>query len=828
MKQKRRICMLLCLALLAAGCSGQEQNTPGEEKTASYEIWSAPSTVKIRQDLDYEQQDKGEAKVDITMCRNEYESAQIIIEAETAIERYTVAVSDLVSETGDRIPAENVTVYNQKYVETKTRSNTVFPTGIYPDALLPFEAAEESGENHVEAGNNQGIWIEVETDMTPAGEYSGSLTLTVDEDIQNIPIHVKVWDFMISKESHSRTAYNIYVDDLAQGEGDSSDAMLEKYYELFLNHRINLMKLPAKGNDTENYVAAVKKYHDDERVNTYILPGFWNQPATDTPGTKVAEDYYPNMERMTKLISRLVYESVKDGKNYFSKAVFYDITTDEYSQGTEEKQAYSANRYRAFRNTMGRIVKDYDEAYGPNYIDQVPGLRDSVAWLPEIAVAEYVQGINEYVNIWCPPFQSISKADTLKKNRNLLFSADATAQMKNKELWWYGCVSPVYPYPTYHVDDVLYSSRLMRWMQYDYEITGDLYWNVTTNSPAANGVDNSAENPYDSANRYEENNGDGFLVYPGTYYGIDGPVGSIRLKSIRDGQEEYEYFYLLDSMCRELSTYYEVPDVSYRKMCQEIFDSLYSEGKFKTNLDVSLIQENREKIAGLIANVSSTEKLIVEKEETEGTKMTLTLLASKETTLAPNDYYVRQESAGQGTRYIYEIDLDTDERIDFTVVYTVGGEEKSYTRQIVRGKQTLAAMDQESDLEMVYVDGEKSIGSIDGTSAAKLIVNTDLTTEAYQPEIDIFAESFGSSISTDGLEVQIYLAGRARAEVQLKYVTSVAENMLDTVTLAEGWNIIKIDLSGIDLSQVKRFAFQFRNEGDSYEIYMGRIKYYEK
>ena len=47
-------------------------------------------------------------------------------------------------------------------------------------------------------------------------------------------------------------------------------------------------------------------------------------------------------------------------------------------------------------------------------------------------------------------------------------------------------------------------------------------------------------------------NGDGYLFYPGKPYGIDGPVGSIRLEAIRDGLEEYEIFYNLKEKLKSL------------------------------------------------------------------------------------------------------------------------------------------------------------------------------------------------------------------------------------------------------------------------------------
>jgi hypothetical protein len=43
-------------------------------------------------------------------------------------------------------------------------------------------------------------------------------------------------------------------------------------------------------------------------------------------------------------------------------------------------------------------------------------------------------------------------------------------------------------------------------------------------------------------------NGGGYLFYPGEPCGIDGPVTCMRLKNLRDGMEDYEYFALLERL----------------------------------------------------------------------------------------------------------------------------------------------------------------------------------------------------------------------------------------------------------------------------------------
>ena len=43
-------------------------------------------------------------------------------------------------------------------------------------------------------------------------------------------------------------------------------------------------------------------------------------------------------------------------------------------------------------------------------------------------------------------------------------------------------------------------------------------------------------------------NGGGYLFYPGNPCGIDGAISCMRLKNLRDGMEDYEYFVILEKI----------------------------------------------------------------------------------------------------------------------------------------------------------------------------------------------------------------------------------------------------------------------------------------
>src|SRR2546422_1483889 len=106
----------------------------------------------------------------------------------------------------------------------------------------------------------------------------------------------------------------------------------------------------------------------------------------------------------------------------------------------------------------------------------------------------------------------------------------------------FGCsgVGPGYDYtggsgwPTYAIDSDATRNRAMEWMSFSYDISGELYYETTqayfSGDPWVNQLNFGGT-------------GDGTLFYPGTTGRIGGqteiPLGSVRLKKIRDGMEEY-------------------------------------------------------------------------------------------------------------------------------------------------------------------------------------------------------------------------------------------------------------------------------------------------
>jgi hypothetical protein len=105
-------------------------------------------------------------------------------------------------------------------------------------------------------------------------------------------------------------------------------------------------------------------------------------------------------------------------------------------------------------------------------------------------------------------------------------------QLKGHELWFY--TVGIYQgslFPNKTIDVPLMDSRLMHWLNYKYDATGYLHWgwNQWGN-----------ENPFQEVGMHI---GDAWHVYPAK----DGVLNSLRWEEMRNGIQDYEYFWILEN-----------------------------------------------------------------------------------------------------------------------------------------------------------------------------------------------------------------------------------------------------------------------------------------
>ena len=443
---------------------------------------------------------KGRASdtVEISLARNEYESAQLVLYSNETLEDVTIEKSDLTANIGGnevRIDKNSVKCYVVGYVNTRKPGYDVSYVGFWPDPL------EEKPSFKIQENRLQPIWIEVYAAKNiPSGEYSGTIKIKAgDSKTKDIKLKVTVWGFALPKETHLKTAFDFY------------DGRLMKMY-------------PQKGGESQaEYTRRVSdlkmKYYFD-MIKHRIMPVF-NFKMKDA---FFVEDIKPYLDAGLSAFAIGKYGGSSDN-NWPKDAAGLDALVEEYRD--------YASILRAGKILDKAYIYTYDEPkYGDPRVDDVtkmihkadPGLRNMVC-LHELSNPDKYPGWGSDIDIWCV--------------RNVVFS-ERIAKMymdKGKDVWVY-VSGPSPPYPTLVIDYPALAYRIVPWQCWKYGIKGYLFWCVNF------WEGNPWQNPM---NTKWEQNGNGFLYYPGE----DGPVTSIRLEVTRDGLEDYEYLYLLTEKIKE-------------------------------------------------------------------------------------------------------------------------------------------------------------------------------------------------------------------------------------------------------------------------------------
>lgn len=550
MKKVLTFLLVGALAICSFASSGVN-NFAATHAEADYEIWSAPYTEKILREtaFDYSAY-KSTPKVDLDMARAETETAQIVITANKPVGAYNLTVEDLKTDAGEVLAKSNIEVFAAMYVYVSYLYDSVrsYSKGYFPDAMLPIEKAVEYGENTVAENSNQSIYVSVTSAWNqPAGVYKGTFTLETDGKKTSVPVSVKVRDCTVSTKVTSKS---IFSDSWTHhlGELDATQRMTDNYHKALLKYRL----CPNFIVDDKNYTDAdmdylcekvleMYEYGTDEekfgkgsdRFTNFTLPlGFNNS----SDGVKTAA---------VNMLTKIAEMSCREGVDFVDRAYIYTIDEPEANNNFNGQKAMHEMFLRVKNEIAAKIEGQrayYKSTY--NVTDEfVDKLVDSAKTLHNIVTQSYMDKYDGFVDTWCPTFDSYDSLQAVEKYKK-----------QNDERWWYGCIVPLAPYPTYHVSDILLSPRVASWLQSYNDITGNLYWATEQWAgyhilPGEGRAYRFSDEYYTEAGPYDNVAGEGYLFRPGKKYGIDGPIPTIRIDAIRDGLEEYE-------MMEEIKTVY--------------------------------------------------------------------------------------------------------------------------------------------------------------------------------------------------------------------------------------------------------------------------------
>jgi hypothetical protein len=161
------------------------------------------------------------------------------------------------------------------------------------------------------------------------------------------------------------------------------------------------------------------------------------------------------------------------------------------------------------------------------------------------------------VDTWCPMTSNYDPADAEARRAS------------GEKFWWYVRTMPRAPYAGLFIDHYAVEMRIWLWQTWKYKVDGILVWHANYWTRPLASSDREPQNPYRDTMSYPAadgrsvsdsgywGNGDGRFLYPpkSVFDGqksIDGPVNSIRWEMLREGIEDYEYFWLLNAQVNRL------------------------------------------------------------------------------------------------------------------------------------------------------------------------------------------------------------------------------------------------------------------------------------
>ncbi len=892
MKVKAAFALALALPFaLLAGCTPQGEKEVGKTYPGTLEdakVWCVSAQEKVLKKEAPENYDGVSTEtLSVTAAKGEYEGAQVILSAEEDL-IYEVKAGELTSGS-DKFPASNVEIFHEKYINVSKPYGNV-PAGYYPDALVPYENIKEAGENVVLAGENQGLYVRfnVPLDQAP-GVYTGSITVTVGGESKTVPVSLEVKDVTVSAVNHTQSVFlNEWL--FYKGELDSTQEMFDAYntalYEYRLNPNIILYDFDEESEaGIEAYVEKAWEYVSEYNASTISLPystervnaanadvsalrieeisDLYVSDHTQYDFTRAAVDAVVNSSfgtyetvdaaLMRKYLQAFSEKSFEEGVDLVSRLVTYYRLIDE----TKNAQGYSTVKLISLisRNTANALADEYlanKDAIKAAY----PDLNEKAKESGYASADEFIEGIAEslydlyhivtiaantdyneilpYLEGGCPLFDDY---DT-EEGRSHYYS--------QTQKWWYGCVAPEPPYATYRIDDSMLSPRMVSWMQAQYGVVGNLYWATNIYANNSNWTYQEIYDYYEgNAERYPDANGDGFLFYPGAQYGIDGPVGSLRLEAIRDGIEEYELLYTIQETYNAGLAKDENGD-GVNDYFYEMMEGLTSELYVSTvvTADNEAFDAARDKLFTLAELAASPASFSVLGKEDDGAgSVTFSFAVREGTDVSLGEGSCGTLTAGATengmTKYTVHSDLSASD--SNTVRISMTAEGKTFTYEEYLGgrvqKNEAALADPSSDLAPVESGVsavfEKLAAAESGIAGwtSESVLRADLSKKLNFTQQQAFTlkGSLIAGIGENTASLKLEMAASAGRTVSVVLVGSKGETSLASVTFQENAQTVEVSLSGVNwakIGEVQCLRFHVASGEDALSIFVGNIVVY--
>jgi hypothetical protein len=492
-------------------------------------------------------------RITLKAARNETIAFQIVIERTgEKLSNVRMSPPELRASNGAKIPPENVDVFREWYVHVSNPAKESYTLGAgwYADGLLPclrwsgnlyphtyvmpFDVPDPLNNVGPEQ-KSQALWVDVyvprSRQASPPGRYTAPITISSDQGRAQLTLELEVWDFALPDESHLKP--NIHTDT----EVNTFPEQMEvKYYQLLRKHRISMYPLGyAPGLKISGTSVQIDWSKYDARLAKYLDGSvFTSKYGYSGPGYGVPIEYlvlpfdaYPmNLYKQ----ARGIQLSGKEFKFYapWPVAMPREGPTPEYREIWKNAfRAYQAHfdQHPTWNKTRLLVYfLSLDEAY-----DDVA--RERMLYFGELLKESGTPRLQYRVDGWYPKETMVR----LEKVLNVVilglggWDPSIVDEIKTHGVdpWFYTDAS--------RIDGDGLQCRALSWIAWKLRAGSWTLWELDFNSLRA----------WQYPQTYETQNGSGMLVYRGETMGLDEPAASIRMKALRRGSQDYEYFWLL-------------------------------------------------------------------------------------------------------------------------------------------------------------------------------------------------------------------------------------------------------------------------------------------
>jgi hypothetical protein len=434
--------------------------------------------------------------------------------------------------------------------------------GWYPDALIPFEtlqAAKRTGRltypltlpdfrNQIDGQRYLLVWIDqfipFERQNAPPGTYRCTVSVEVDGHAKEIPVELEVWDFAVPNENE--LTGNIQQSSFVRRLDENRELEL---YQLFKRHRViptdpsyqPTYAVSDSGKlsiDWSDFDTRLKKYFTGEAftsqygysgpgygepIELFVLPFNCARPGSQGGG-------WPNVggeEEEQKPPNRAIYISaIKQVRDHVLSMIKPDkVRLVVFQNGLDESYFPEAWARMVY---YGKLFKEYF----PEAAYRVDGGYSQ----------EAMEVIHEAIDYWC--CHSVGyNMETVEEYRKLGIKDWVYGPILYERRGNGGVGSSTF------IDLELTNERVISWASWKYRTLTWCSWGIGSEWAAAWYSPETWKHVIrgeEEGTRFRSYNGNGQVVYaPGVVPSVDVICPSIRLKNMRDGVEEFEYFRLL-------------------------------------------------------------------------------------------------------------------------------------------------------------------------------------------------------------------------------------------------------------------------------------------